>query len=51
MRIVNEILLKIWEKPKEDQFFLKVFEFWKNLLKIRDKLCTRTLLKIWDLLN
>ena len=33
---------------KDEQIILKVWESWKSLLKIRDKLCT--LLKIWDLL-
>ena len=46
MRIVNEILLKILEKLKNN--FYKVFESWKNLLKLRENLCT--LLNIWDLL-
>ena len=46
MRIVNEILLKILEKLKNN--FKKVFESWKTLLKIRENLCT--LLNIWDLL-
>ena len=47
MRIVNEILLKIIEKLKKNKLFLKVFESWTNLLKIRENLCT--LLKIWDI--
>ena len=47
MRIANEILLKQIRKTKE-QFYLKVFESWNNLLKIRENLCT--LFNIWDLL-
>ena len=27
-------------KTKEEQIFKNVIESWKNLLKIRDKLCT-----------
>ena len=46
MRIVNEILLKILEKLKNN--FKNVFESWKNLLKIRENLCT--MLNTWDLL-
>ena len=45
MRIVNEILLKIIEKLKNN--FLKVCESWINLLKIRENLYT--LLNIWDI--
>ena len=47
MRIVNEILLKIIDKLKKNKNFLKVFESWINLLKIRENLCT--LLNIWDI--
>ena len=46
MRIVNEILLKILEKLKNN--FFKMFLILKNLLKIRENLCT--LLNIWHLL-
>ena len=39
MRIVNEILLKIWEKLKKHKFFKKILNL-ENTLKTRDKLCT-----------
>ena len=42
MRIVNEILLKILEKLKQNKFLKNVFESWKNLLKIRDLLMKYT---------
>ena len=33
MRLVYEILLKIWEKQKKNKFFLKNFESWKQLVE------------------
>ena len=46
MRIVNEILLKIIEKTKE-QIYKNIFWILNKLLKIREDLCT--LLNIWDI--
>ena len=46
MRKFDEILLKIWENYRRT-IKSKVYKTWKNLLKIRDKLCN--FLKIWDL--
>ena len=40
MRIVYEILLKIWEKLKTNNFLKRFWILKQNLLKIRDKLWT-----------
>ena len=45
VRIIIEILLKLSAKLRRTNL-LKVLNLEKHLLKIRDKLCTRTLLKI-----
>ena len=50
MRIVNEILLKIWEKLKKNNFF-KIIWILKNLLKIRDKLCSMYIVEYMRLIN
>ena len=44
MRIFNEILLKISDKLKKNNFLIKILNLEKNLVKMIDKLCT--LLKI-----